>query len=133
MNSNLKLFKELIEKYRSITMETLLEAKETMVNEGYDSEEFEPVEILSYLTGFGCIGSCTLCVVYDNSLPNPCQNCVWTDASKNLGTTMPCINSFTYHNVNDAVNLDQLLISLRERADYMEEWLKQKGLYDKEG
>lgn len=86
--SNIKEFKELIEKYSSITLERI----EEVWNE-YDESYVHSGEIMHSLTGFGGVHSCSLCKAIGNKAYGPawnedpncrCCNCVYIARVQNF-------------------------------------------------
>jgi len=112
---NLKEFKALIERYRSITIEEVEEAwGESTKNV---SSDFIAFDTANSITGYGSLTKCSLCsVIYAI-----CPDCVYGHITNN--NDVPC----TYHITYDAIKLSksptELLQAFRNRADYMENLL----------
>lgn len=117
MVKNLEAAKELVELYRSITIEQL----EEMYNKLYEEDDevfFE--NILHEITGFGSVSSCHLC----KPIGGYCQNCIhgqWEDCTANC----PCIDNETYENIADAESIEELYDAIQDRADYLESLIKE--------
>jgi len=117
---NLKEFKALIKKYRSITpMHIDISCNEVVIING---NVFDGTRIAFFLTGFGKISSCTLCIAINKrSVFSDCDGCVYDEL------TVTCCyrgnNKETYNSIKSAKNSKQLLKAFRDRADYMENLL----------
>lgn len=101
---NIEAAKRLVEKYRSIKKEELLE-----YNVDY------PVNALAYITNFGT-RRCSLC----RSVPyawHTCEGCIYEFKYHKY---MSCCNDETYSKISKAENIDDLIKAINERADYIE-------------
>ncbi len=112
--ANLKEAKELVEKYRSITLEQITEYWNSMsVAEQFSKAEKK--KMLKRLTGFGQATYCSLCKqIY---LSN-CETCIYeiiTDSVCYAGD-----NSSTYRKIADFTSCTELLQAYRKRADYLQ-------------
>ena len=118
---NADAFKALIEKYESITLEELQEAGERHDHEYIYRKEYIH-RSLEDITGFGNSQKCTLCF----ARANQCEGCVWTtDAYSSLEYIgYACVND-TYDDISDAGSFEDLLITIKARAKYMREFLKE--------
>lgn len=110
---NLKETKELIEKYRSITVSDINEANRNT-----------PYYALSDLTGFGSIVNCILCKKVTNQTTE-LVDCVYCIHNDDLFIGYPCVNNYSYQKLSqcNTVNVNELLDALKVRADYLEELL----------
>ena len=111
---NIKEFKELIEKYESITLEDIVLAEATV-----DVFEYG-FDIAQYLTGYGSKNSCMLC----GAINSDCSQCVWGKVEFNFG----CIVHPTFKAIENAEDAKELLQAFKNRAAYMREWLIQKEI-----
>lgn len=116
---NLKEFKELIEKYKSITLE---QVKELFVIDGIWPNAFD---VANSLTGFGSTHTCSLCkVITEEPLADnfpKCNECVWSANESNHYNC--CTNHETYQAIDNAESSEELFEAFQERAKYMEEFL----------
>jgi hypothetical protein len=111
---NLKEFKELIERYESITL------KEIEDCEGLYNSDNTLNTVANMLTGFGSETTCSLCLRV-----NSCRECVY---KKQFG----CIYNYGLSMASDAIdsakNPEQLLIAFRNRAKAMRKFAKLKNI-----
>lgn len=124
---NLEAAKKLLKKYRSITLEAITKKWNELV---YTDGE----EVLSSITGFGAIKTCSLCrcVGYHDSNflyeePN-CVNCIYTAFYNELaleGHDYPCILHKSYHAISSAKTPEELFDAIHNRADYLEKVIKE--------
>ena len=99
---NLKEFKELIERYESITLEEIEEVwGDNSCGESVAQE----------LTGFSGVKTCTLC----KSVRSNCSECVY----KERGWCYKSVNKETYYAISDASTPTELLEAFRNRAKHM--------------
>jgi hypothetical protein len=124
--NNIKEFKELIEKYSSITLEKI----EEVWNE-YDESYVHSGEIMHSLTGFGGVYSCSLCKAIGNKACGPnwnedpnckCCNCVYIKRGTEFEYP-PCIDE-TYEMLDYAESPQELYDALQKRIEFMKEVLK---------
>jgi hypothetical protein len=101
MIKNIEAAKELVKKYRSITLEDLR-----------NHYNVDNVELLGSITGFGNTYTCTLCRACNWS----CHLCIWKFDGG-------CIND-TYGNIQYAKTLEDLLDAIKERADELEDLIR---------
>jgi len=110
---NLAEFKQLIERYETITLE---EITETWAK--------EKGETANKLTGFGSICTCSLCDIRKNFFL--CDDCVW-----GYDTGIKCsggVNALTYGAIYFAKSPEKLLQAFRMRAKRMRERLAELGI-----
>lgn len=138
MNSkiiNIQEAKELVEKYRSITKEMLQPiwddaAKKNAANKEEDDIEYIYAdEILNKITGFSQRESCSLCKPVKhyglNKLSSYCRGCIYAELLDN-GNPNPWVtctdyeSKETYKAVERASSIEQLLLAISNRADYLE-------------
>lgn len=113
MKNNIKSFKALIERYRSIRIEEIEYAFEIKA------------DVTHYLTKFGNHNSCSLCIEAKEisgtkELNSFCQSCVYKQRTGDKCTMGD--NEFTYDSIWEASLTfpTDLLQAYRNRADYME-------------
>lgn len=111
---NLKEFIELIEKYRSITIEDIEEAIDKHGN-------FDAFGIANVLTGYGFASTCSLCIRAID-----CNDCAWKVLSGCSCSFL--MNGETYELIWSSQNKDDLLTAFKIRADYMEKVLNENKL-----
>ena len=120
MNYNVKAFKELIIKYRSITKEDIYK-----ITDGYCLASLRTIIILNKLTGFSNSDKCILCInareiegesTFFYSFCQYCLHC------KDTNDNMLCINHETYNNLSSKyfTTVEDLLLLISQRADYLE-------------
>jgi hypothetical protein len=116
---NLKEFKDLADRYTSMTIE---EIRENAVY--FNDDGLNPLLTLNKLTGFGYNRTCTLClavgkIIEENGIEViDCYSCAWKYFTGRLCTLSA--NEATYENILNATNEAELLASVHERGDYME-------------
>lgn len=119
---NLKEFKELIERYETITIgEIRKEWKDIKAKKERRSAHY----VAQSLTGFGGSRTCTLCVAIDQRRYNDCNGCVYF---KNYKEGFGCINTInepSYRLVDYAETPTQLLKAYRNRAKHLRETYKE--------
>lgn len=138
MIENIKEAKELLQKYRSITLNELKES----LKDGDDII----AKSLSRITGFGSSSSCTLCRSLDDSSDFSCRlcsSCVWKSLSISKKYGYYCIASYqirnkiddqvrkTYRDIEYSENLEELLNSIKSRADLLEKAIEASELSNK--
>ena len=103
---NLKEAKQLVKKYRSITVPMIREMAEATMR-----------DVIEKITGFGWAGSCSLCENIE------CEECIYGVLTRDACDDG--INSITYDNICDAKNPKELKKAVGQRADYIEKLIKQ--------
>ena len=103
---NVKEAKQLIGKYRSVTLVML------------EKEDCEPWGALSNITGFGYHHTCTLC----KAVKRNCSECIHSLSNNNSGDYY-CIED-TARAIYNATSYEELLEAIKDRADYLETLLK---------
>lgn len=103
---NIKEFKQLIERYESITLE---EIEEKGVYPGL-------------LTGFGTINNCRLCEKI-NVYADNCKGCVYYEVTNSKYACNVDRTYETYNAISSAENANDLLQAYRNRAKYMRQIL----------
>lgn len=119
MYTNIEAAKQLIKKYRSMSVEELEESFEY-----YSFGE----EVMKNITGFGSQSTCILCrhVDRDSRHETICSNCIWHSLFP-VAEEYPCTEHETYEHIEyaeDAVELEQALVDrakLLEKAIYKAE------------
>lgn len=105
MVNNLKEAKELLERYKSITMEQLEEAyKENPYVNGE--------KIMRNITGFGKTSSCILCLAVNEV----CGKCIYS--FRYSGYYPPCIDNI-YDEIHYAKNAKDLFAAIQKRISYL--------------
>jgi ferredoxin len=107
MIKNVESAKELVKKYRSITLEDLR-----------NHYNVDNVELLGNITGFGNLYTCSLCKACNLS----CPSCIWTLTTEH-DDGYPCVTD-TYRNIRSARTLEDLLDAIDERADELEDLIR---------
>ncbi len=146
MDKNLKAFKELIEKYNSISIETINEVYNELRNmyskfnsDKKDEDIFH--QVANTLTGFGLESTCNLCKVAESLKLRNCENCIWSKFD-NEQSRFYCVSETyddepfindddiqnTYQNIKNASNAEELLIAFRNRAKLMSNLLKHHNI-----
>lgn len=106
MVNNLKEAKELLEKYKSITIEQL----EEVYDEGCLIKTGD--EVLNELTGFGNTSSCILCLAVNEV----CENCIYSFRIQERG--VPCLDKI-YNEMCNAMNAEDLFVAIQKRIRYL--------------
>ena len=106
MVNNLKEAKELLERYKSITLEQLEKAygKEIPFKMGD--------EVLNKITGFGKTYSCILCLAVNEV----CENCIYSFRLQERNT--PCLDKI-YNEMCNALNAEDLFAAIQKRISYL--------------
>lgn len=115
MVKNLESAKELVELYRSITIEQLKEVYNKLYTE--DGAYFEGV--IHEITGFGSVRTCHLC----KPINGFCPDCIHGQG-ESYTMVCPCINDETYENIENAESIQDLYDAIQARADYIESLIK---------
>jgi len=124
---NLKEFKALIKKYRSITPERIENAyKKIPITCG---NVFDGGKVAQVLTGFGRVSSCTLCIsINKRSIFSPCQGCVYNELT--LNDCYRGEGKESYYKIRHTNSPKQLIEAFEKRADYMEDLLIKNELIE---
>lgn len=102
---NLKEAKELLEKYKSITLKQLEKYYEKdPILSGFD--------ILNKITGFGNTASCILCKAVNEG----CVNCIYSFRIDER--SFPCIDKI-YIEMNRATSAEELFNAIQKRISYL--------------
>jgi hypothetical protein len=113
--------KNMVKKYRSITIEQLLK-----LNDGVESG-YNMVDLLAKITGFGDARTCRMCNV-NGKVADDCVGCIYPELTNgNL-----CYDHYTYDNILGTVSIYQLYTAIRERANYIESIIPLAIVYNKE-
>lgn len=135
MIENIEEAKELLKKYRSITLEE--------INKIYDKLELKcGDEVLHEITGFGMINTCMLCKKVKNINSPRCSACVWRSLSTGENDDFYCLGSYpidmeedrveqTYNGILNSEYPEELLDLVKLRADLLEEAIKASELLNK--
>ena len=121
---NLDAARRLVEKYRSITREEL---------EDNACEDDCCYEVLSKITGFGSLKKCCLCKecykeeVYGEASCPDCTKCLyfWNNDGYDKWWSVPCVDQDTYCDIHNAESLDELYEAIQNRADFIENLIKE--------
>ena len=117
MVNNLKEAKELLEKYKNITLEQLEEA--------YGDEFLFKMgdEVLNKITGFGKTDSCMLCLAVNEV----CKNCIYS--LRLPSESAPCIDEI-YDEMCNAMDAEGLFTAIQKRISYLThiiEWYENRN------
>ena len=105
MVNNLKEAKELLEKYKSITLEQLEKI--------YDEVDLKWGDaVLSEITGFGKTNSCILCLAVNEV----CEDCVYSFRIQER--SVPCLDKI-YNEISKAKNAEDLFVAIQKRINYL--------------
>lgn len=115
-STNLEEFKNLIKRYKTITLEEITSVVESTV-----TFEGDYKIAIRHITGFGTRGTCSLCKDMDHY----CIGCIHNTLNIPYQTKPPCIWHETYDAIEKARSPQELLTAYRNRSDYMIEFLKQ--------
>lgn len=117
--TNIKEFKDLIEKYEKITLEEI----QKIWKNYSDNSAFvgTGADIAPLLTGFGSLSTCTLC----RAVKECCTECVYF--RKRREDFMYCCNTGrnakTYDAIKNAKTPEKLLEAFRKRAKNMKKYI----------
>lgn len=104
---NLKEAKELLEKYKSITLEELEQKYKIFALKHFCFGR----EIMRRITGFGS-SSCILCI----GVNSVCKNCIYS--FRNSQREVPCID-IIYKEMEDATSAEELYNAIQKRISYL--------------
>lgn len=105
---NITQAKNLVKKYRSITIEQLLKVGKGKTF-GYMAG------ILSKITGFGNADTCRMCK-FSGKQFDDCNGCIYLE----LTNGYICTDHYTYGDIEDAETIQELHHAIQERANYIE-------------
>lgn len=111
---NLKEFKELANRYNSITIDEIEQAQTRSVFKGLD--------IAVKITGMGSRKNCTLCAPINIE----CHRCTWVTMSGSDCISFG-INSKTYEDIVYSKNPTELIEAFKNRAKLMQKILDSNG------
>lgn len=114
---NLKEAKELIAKYRSITIEDIEEKFKSIKTDEYKGFSLYSKEIANSLTGFGHVATCLLCGI--NKIYR-CVDCIY----QKMNGCYIGDNDKTYLAICHAQSFEELLQAFKDRADHIENLIK---------
>lgn len=117
---NIKAAKDLLERYKNITLEKLK-------NEYDDKIHLYPKHVLQDLTGFGATTTCTLCLaaaelVSSTTSGTYCHKCVHSINKINEGEFY-CLDS-TYEAIYEAKTIEELYDAIQLRIQVLENQIK---------
>lgn len=115
---NIKEAKELIAKYRSITIEDI-EAKVKELKTSDSKISFTFKKTANAFTGFGDCKTCILCKAVTKYIVS-CSDCIYQQHNG----CMQKNNENTYFAINNAKSSKSLLIAFNNRADHIERILE---------
>lgn len=111
MYTNIEAAKQLVKKYREVTIAELKKLFKVYPN-GED--------IMREITGFGSTSTCMLCQdVGIIERENVCKDCVWYSLFPI--DDYPCITHKTYYRIEEATDALELKQALLDRAELLEE------------
>lgn len=115
--------KELVKKYKSITLEQV-KAEYERLQDKYPDSRIYGSWILENFTGFGSMDTCSLCqeakeLANSSTYGSYCHKCVHSVFSQNDGG-FPCVEK-TYENICDATTPEAIYTAIQERAEYLKE------------
>lgn len=110
MVNNLKEAKELLEKYKSITLEQLEKVYGEVDLKWGDG-------VLNKITGFGQTSSCTLCLAVNEV----CENCIYSFRIQER--SVPCLDNI-YNEISKAKNAEDLFVAIQKRISYLTKVIK---------
>ena len=110
---NLEAAKELLKKYKSVTLEEL---KQVFKDLQESQEDYDYIvdggEVLNAITGFGEAYTCPLC----KSVDEICEDCIYSFRIKERHT--PCID-IIYSRICNSMNAEELYQYLQQRISYL--------------
>lgn len=102
---NIEAAKELLEKYKSITIEQLKDIYKKR-------PDWEGQVVMSIITGFGTI-YCPLC----KEAPNGCKECIYSFRIVN-SWDIPCMD-IIYREMSNATSAEELFNAIQKRISYL--------------
>lgn len=112
---NLEAAKELVKKYRSISLQDIKNVVEDKGDQWYNMES-----ILHNITGFGDTKTCMLCKAIGNVVSYGCAGCIYYNLANSEDCRYPCTSHPSYEDIEDASDPYDLFLAIRRRADYLE-------------
>jgi len=117
---NLKEFKELIERYETITLEEIKTEWKKRKDLNWGHSDYAAYETANRLTGFGSSSTCTLCQAVKQEFVR-CGDCVY-------GESYGCVNDGnekTYQKIENTKTPKGLLTAFRNRAKHLKTTYKE--------
>lgn len=133
--SNLKEFKELILEYEGITLSDIEYSESYQNDMSKNDEVWFSEKVMQELTGYGNIGSCTLCTAIKLNpklfIPSKidCKDCTWVKQTNNQCFSKGNARTYTAFHELQVESEDGLVEACHARADYMRNII---GWFDKE-
>ena len=115
---NIKEFKELIERYESITLEEIEATGPFVCDQFYLVNNYSTI---NNLIGFGRSATCMLC---NALLDKFCFGCVYCHNNQKVMMCARYPFNRSFDKIRDASNAEELLLAVKERAKVMREYLK---------
>lgn len=110
MKENLEAAKELLKKYKSITLEEITKCYNNLKTV---RKSVNGYHVMNHLTGFGMCNTCYLCQVVNSD----CDVCVYSARSV---YDYPCIDD-SYRVLSHAKTPENIFFGLENRIKYLEE------------
>lgn len=110
MYTNIEAAKQLVKKYRKVTIAELKKLFE---------EYPTGANVMREITGFGSASTCMLCQYIDMIACEKCKNCIWYSLFP--VDEYPCIVDETYCHIEEAKNALELKQALLDRAELLGE------------
>jgi hypothetical protein len=111
MANNLKEAKELLEIYKSITLEQLMQKYELLTPKHFRFRKGEYV--LGRMTYFGT-HHCIIC----RGAKGLCKNCIYSFRIEENKWDIPCVD-ITYKEMRDATSAEELFNAIQKRISYL--------------
>lgn len=110
---NLETAKELLSKYKSITLEKLEQVFKDLQESQKDYDYIvDGEEVLNTITGFGETSTCLLC----KSVNEVCKDCIYSFRLSERD--IPCLD-IIYNRIRDSETAEELYQYLQQRISYL--------------
>ena len=110
MQNNLEAAKKLLQKYKNITLEDIIDCYIRLKS---IQEVVNGYHVMHKLTGFGQCGTCSLCKAVEYK---GCNICIYSMYSK---FNYPCLN-ISYYLISNAKTPEKIYYGLQKRIKFLE-------------
>jgi hypothetical protein len=117
---NLREFKELIERYETITLDEIKTEWKIQKDKGWEDVDYLAYHTANKLTGFGSGSSCTLCKAVKDEYVR-CSDCVYQYSYGCLND----VNEKSYNKIENTKTARGLFSAFRNRAKHLKETYKE--------
>ena len=121
---NIEAAKELLEKYKSITLEQLTQKYKIFALKYFHLKEGR--QVMHSITRFGS-SQCILCV----GASSICKNCIYSFRIKESPREVPCVD-IIYKEIEEANSAEELFNAIQKRISYLTHVIEWYETMDKE-